>query len=113
MNAFEHADSLKIASLNDEFRRTGKGGRVMLTAGIQALGQSAVSAIIMLVRLFNDFNDANDPYAEHDFGAIKFDEVKVFWKIECFDRSMQFASPEPTDPEVTIRILTIMRADEY
>ena len=113
MTTLAHADSLKIAALNDEFRRTGKGGRVMLTAGIQALGQSAVSDIIMLVRIFNGFNADNDPYVEHDFGSIKADGVKVFWKIECFDRSMQFASPDPTDPEVTMRNLTIMRADEY
>ena len=103
----------KIAALNDEFRKTGKGGRVLLTTGIQALGQSAVHKIISRVRMFNEFNTNNDPYAEHDFGAITLDCVKVFWKIECYDRNLQFASPDPTNPEVTIRIITIMRADEY
>jgi hypothetical protein len=29
----------KIRILNDHFRRTGRGGRIMLTQGIQTLGQ--------------------------------------------------------------------------
>ena len=82
MSTLAHADSLKIAALNDEFRRTGKGGRVMMTAGIRALGHSAVNSIISLVRTFNDFKENNDPYAEHDFGSYMVGGLKVFWKIE-------------------------------
>ena len=105
--------SQKIAAQNDEFRKTGKGGRVMLTAGINALGHSAANTIISLVRTFNDFNENNDPYAEHDFGSFMDGGLKVFWKIECYDRGLQFASPDPTNPDVTMRVMTIMRADEY
>ena len=92
--------SQKIAAQNDEFRKTGKGGRVMLTAGINALGHSAANSIINLVRTFNDFNANNDPYAEHDFGSFMDGGLKVFWKIECYDRGLQFASPDPTNPDV-------------
>ena len=105
--------SQKIAAQNDEFRKTGKGGRVMLTSGINALGHSAANSIIHLVRTFNDFSENNDPYAEHDFGSFMVGGLKVFWKIECYDRYFQYASPDPTNPEVTMRIMTIMRADEY
>ena len=31
----------------------------------------------------------------------------------CYDRATEFGSPDPTDPAVTTRVLTIMRADEY
>jgi hypothetical protein len=65
------------------------------------------------VRTFADFSPDNDPHGEHDFGAIEQDGVRYFWKIDAYDRWMQFGSPDPADPSVTTRVLTIMRADEY
>jgi hypothetical protein len=38
---------------------------------------------------------------------------KLFWKIKYFDRSIQFASPDPADETLTIRVLTVMLASEY
>jgi hypothetical protein len=39
--------------------------------------------------------------------------VRHFWKIDSYDRNTEFGSPDPADPDVTTRVLTIMRADEY
>lgn len=36
-----------------------------------------------------------------------------YWKIEYYDRDLEFHSPDPTDPAITVRMLTIMRMDEY
>jgi hypothetical protein len=44
---------------------------------------------------------------------FKFDEVDVFFKIDYFDKSLRVHSPNPADPAVTERVITIMRADEY
>jgi hypothetical protein len=55
----------------------------------------------------------NDPHGEHDFGAIDEDGVRFFWKIDTYDRDMSAHSPDPTDPKVTTRVLTIMPAEEY
>ena len=57
--------------------------------------------------------EGNDPYGERDFGALWFANVKIFWKIDDFDRAKRLHSPDPADPAVTCRVLTIMRADEY
>jgi hypothetical protein len=38
---------------------------------------------------------------------------RVFWKIDCYDREMQGASPDPTDPAMTVRVLTIFLASEW
>jgi hypothetical protein len=36
-----------------------------------------------------------------------------YWKIDYYDRSLKFGSPDSADPSIAIRILTIMRVDEY
>jgi hypothetical protein len=36
-----------------------------------------------------------------------------YWKIDYYDHELEFHSPDPANPEVTVRVLTIMRVDEY
>ena len=55
----------------------------------------------------------NDPHGEHDFGSFALAGRKFFWKIDAYDADMQFGSEDPTDPEKTTRVLTIMLAEEY
>jgi Protein of unknown function (DUF3768) len=55
----------------------------------------------------------NDPYGEHDFGVVEFDGQKIFFKIDYFDKTLTYGSPDPADPTVTERVITIMLADEY
>ena len=109
----ERNKTSKIRDLNDQFRKTGRGGRIMLTQGIQALGQQVVMEILAKVRAFDTFTKDNDPYGEHDFAKIVHGKEIVFWKIDYYDRAMEFASPEPSDPAVTTRVMTVMLAEEY
>ncbi len=103
-----------IAKLNDLFRQTFLTGRVILTDGIRALNDDDREAIITQVRGFTDFSEDNDPHGEHDFGAFDHPDVgKVFWKIDYYDPTMQFASENAADPAQTHRVLTIMLAEEY
>ncbi|MBO5039021.1 MAG: DUF3768 domain-containing protein [Alphaproteobacteria bacterium] len=55
-----------IKALNDNFRQTFTGGRVMLTAGINVKSQDDIAKILSEVRQFNHFTKANDPYGEHE-----------------------------------------------
>ena len=105
--------SAKIRTLNDTFRKTGRGGRIMLTQGIQTLGQKAVAAIIANIRAFDQFNDGNDPYNEHDFGKVVHGKETVLFKIDYYDRAMECHSPDPADPAVTTRVMTVMLGEEY
>ena len=102
-----------IAALNDAFRSSFRGGHLVITAGVHALGQDCVSAILCRVRGFNQFTCDNDPHREHDFGAFEHDGERLFWKIDYFDPELQFGSEDPTDPSKTARVLTIMLAQEY
>jgi len=102
-----------IARLNDAFRTTLIGGKVMLTAGIAELPERTRANILTAVRTFADFSEDNDPHGEHDFGAFEADGHKCFWKIDYYDKSMESGSKEPANPDVTTRVLTIMLASEY
>ena len=103
----------RIAELNDRLRCQAQGGQLAITAGIIALGNHAVHAVLEAVRSFDQFTSDNDPYGEHDFGVLTVAGHRVFWKIDYYDRAMQFGSPDPADPELTTRVLTIMLAEEY
>ena len=104
-------DCEKVRVLNDEFRKTFSGGRVVVTAGIAA--RADVTEIVNRVRCFSEFTEDNDPYGEHDFGAIDHLGDKVFWKIDCYDLHMEMGSEDPANPAVTTRVLTIMLSHEY
>lgn len=103
----------KIQGLNDLLRTTGQGERCMVTRGVHELGPTAVSEIRQNVATYSSFTNDNDPYGEHDFGALTFNGQKLFWKIDYYDRSLAFGSPNASDPTVTMRVLTIMLASEY
>ena len=103
----------KIRELNDQLRQNFAGGTAVMTPGIAALGAEAVARIVKTVAVFDDFCHANDPHQEHDFGAFDADGQRVFFKIDYFDESLTYHSPDPADPSVTQRVITIMLAEEY
>lgn len=103
----------QIRELNDVFRSTFIGGKVMITEGVSNLAPEALAVLVSGVRTFHAFNEDNDPHSEHDFGSIDIAEEKYFWKIDYYDKALAAGSPNPSDPAVTTRVLTIMRADEY
>ncbi|MBQ8677591.1 MAG: DUF3768 domain-containing protein [Alphaproteobacteria bacterium] len=102
-----------IKTLNDNFRKTFTGGRVMLTSGINALAADDVAEILSRVRSFNDFTTANDPYNEHDFGSFDYKGQKIMFKIDYYDKSLCYLSNDPTNPEQTVEVMTVMTAEEY
>lgn len=103
----------RIRALNDAFRRTFVGGAVMITAGIEAMPLDQRRSILQKVRSFDAFSEDNDPHQEHDFGSIDEAGIRCFWKIDDYDRKTEFGSPDPADPAVTTRVMTIMLAEEY
>ena len=107
-------ETAKIRALNDDFRILGRGhGSILITEGIQALGELSVIRIVLAIREYDNFNQDNDPWNEHDFGSLMIGEHNVFFKIDYYDRNIQAASSNPADGDVTHRALTIMLADEY
>ena len=90
-------------------------GRVVQSraVAIAALGQEAAQRIFRTIAVYDDFRRENDPYGEHDFGAFDAAGQRIFFKIDYFDKRLNMHSPDPADPSVTERVITIMLAEEY
>ena len=105
--------AFQLAALNDALRQTFSGGRILTTHGVTALGEEAVQAVLQQLQTYDQFNQDNDPYGEHDFGVLEYEGQKLFWKIDYYAPDMEHGSEDPTDPEQTCRVLTLMLASEY
>lgn len=103
----------RIRTLNDQLRKTGVGGRMVMTAGVAALPPHDIAAILLAISTFDAFDKDNDPWGEHDCALLHVGERQLFWKIDCYDRNLANLSPDPTDPAVTIRVMTVMLPEEY
>ena len=103
----------RIRALNDQLRRLKIGGRIMITAGVASEGESFLATALTMIAAFDDFTEANDPYGERDFGALSIGSVRLFWKIDYYDHSLTSAAVDPSQVDGCVRVLTIMKAEEY
>ena len=100
-----------LAALNDQARSTLSGCTVYFTRGVLNLGYD--DRLLEKLKSYSDFTPENDPYGEHDFGAFDLDDVRIWWKIDYYDVQMKHASPDPTDPGCTTRVLTVLLPEEW
>ena len=103
----------RIAKLNDDFRRSFIGGRVVMTEGVYALEEKERDALFHKVMTFSDFSEDNDPYGEHAFGCVEHLGQRYFFKIDYYAEDMKHRSEDPSNATVTNRVLTILTAQEY
>jgi hypothetical protein len=107
------AQQHRIRTLNDEFRQKISSNFAVITPGVAALGKPVVDRIVQTIAVYDDFCQANDPYHEHDFGSFDAAGQMIFFKIDYYDQTLTFHSPDPADASVTKRVMTIMLAHEY
>jgi Protein of unknown function (DUF3768) len=112
--------TLRIRELNDALRTSTDHIGVLLakqllviTHGVAAHGNAFIDRAIQAVRSYRNFGPDNDPYGEHDFGQFTLDDETLFWKIDYYDNELENGSPDPSDPAVTRRALTVLLAEEY
>jgi hypothetical protein len=103
----------KIRDFNDQLRIHGRGGRILMTAGLHDFGDEKRQKVIEAVRAYDAFSPDNDPYGEHDFGEVEVNNNSVMFKIDYYDLSGSHHSPDAADPAVTLRVMTLMLSDEY
>lgn len=102
-----------IASLNDELRTRGRGGRILVTQGVSSLASFDPRELVGAIAAYHRFDLDNDPYGERDFGTFDLFGAKLMWKIDYYDLNLEFGSEDPADPNATHRVLTVMLASEY
>ena len=102
-----------IARLNDKLRKGGSGGQLVVTNGVYGLPCYDSRELLRALADYNAFDPDNDPHGERDFGDIQVFGTDLLWKIDYYDLQLEYASPDPTDSEVTVRVLTVMLEHEY
>lgn len=74
-------EHLKIQELNDSFRTSLSGGKVMITRGISLLPSEDGNNIVKQVQSFNSFNKNNDPMENTILGYLTLRETGFFGKL--------------------------------
>ena len=103
----------QIQRLNDMLRQKQIGGRIMITPGVLQLDAEDRKSLLGMIAEFDAFSSFNDPYGEHDCATIEFNGGQYIWKIDYYDLSLSFHSPDCSDPFITERVMTVMRSEEY
>jgi len=115
-------EAARIAAQNDAFRRSilsttpvadAPLGQFLMTRGVAALGPDVQLELTRRVAAFDGFNADSDPQGWHEMGVIEFDGATVWFKLDLYDVDYQYGSPEPSDPEQTRRVLTLLLPSEY
>jgi hypothetical protein len=114
-------ETVRIRALNDLLRQNAFSnlaaipGRfsVMVTEACCALSDQQLNELLEKVATFTAFEEGNDPYQEHDFGAIAHAGSMFYFKIDYYDLDLSAGSPNPADTACTVRVLTVLRADEW
>lgn len=104
----ETVRATELARLNDRFR--GMCLDVLYTTGVRD-GIMDLVGLSVAVENYNRFTEDNDPYGEHDFGSLMFENKKIFWKIDYYDKELRLWC-DTLSPDCR-RVLTIMLAEEY
>ncbi len=122
MNSDNIEYTRKVADLNDQLRKdmfTGNmlkkhnlKNKIVLTPGIAGLNLIDKEKVFASVKYYGNFTKNNNPWGEKDFGSFNFKKETFNWKIDYYDNDMKYHSPDKTDPDKTIRVLTIMKAEE-
>jgi hypothetical protein len=84
-----------------------------MTKGVISLPNEIVACALASMMHFDGFTPENDPYGEHDFGNFEIQEHRFFFKFDYYNKEMDGGSEDPSDPEKTMRVLTLMLAEEY
>ena len=102
-----------IAQLNDALRRGGDGGTIVVTRGVQSLPGYCPLILVTALGAYDAFDEDNDPHGERDLGDVDLFGASLLWKIDYYDKALEYGSPDAADTNVTTRVLTVMLMSEY
>ena len=97
-----------IIALNDQLRTTFKGGRVQITPSVYQLDDRLRGRALSVLARYNKFHADS----EHDWGTFIFAGFSFEWRIEYRGKDGTGISPDPTDTDKTLRVLTLYAIDD-
>ena len=117
-------DIAVIAAQNDAFRKLAClgetpsqpiQGRMHLTSSLAMAEDGLALEAVQAVGAFDIFEPENDPSGWHDFGAVDIRGEKIFWKIDLYeaDSDFRYGAEAPDNPATTMRVLTVMMAQDW
>src|ERR1700683_740115 len=98
----------KIVALNDLLRISFKGGRVQMTPSVYELDARLRGRALSVLARYNKFHHDS----EHDWGTFIFAGFSFEWRIEYRGKDGMGISPDPADPDKTLRGLTLYAIDD-
>lgn len=106
-----------IGRANDDFRCNPQSifrGSFYTSRGVRALGGDFMITALRAAMSDTNFTPENDPYGDHDRGFLTINGVRVWWKIDCYEKgsNFRFGSDDPTDPTKTERVMTLFFPEE-
>jgi hypothetical protein len=93
----------KVVALNDQLRTTFKGGRVQMTRSVYDLDDRLRGRALAVLAQYNKFHADS----RHDWGTFIFAGYSFEWRIEYRGKDGVGHSPDPADPDRTMRVLTL------
>jgi len=78
-------DRARIRDLNDGFRKTFAGGKMVMTASVAALPEMVKASALAKLVNFDDFTPDNNPHGEHDFLSFEHCNRTFFWKCDYYN----------------------------
>lgn len=99
----------KIIALNDGVRTTFEGGIVLLSLGVLKVTNQNTEELKKTLAAYNRFEGPQD---EHDYGETSFRGKQIVWDIGSYDKALEDLSPDPANPNVTARFMTVYLKDE-
>ena len=103
----------RIKELNDAFRRTGDGGRILFTAESAAWASRSRIRRLRLCGASTPSPRTTTRTGSMISGASPIKAASCSGRSTTYDAACEFGSEDPADPLKTTRVLTIMLADEY
>jgi hypothetical protein len=98
----------QIIELNDQLRVTFKGGRVQIMPSIYQLDARLCGRALCVMSRHAKFDRGSD----HDRGRFVFAGYAFEWCVEYQNRDGTGVSPDPADPDKTLRVLTLSAVDD-
>jgi len=99
-----------IRALNDLARTTFTGCLIVATPTFEKLPLTTKTHVLNSVREFKDFDEMRD--TEHRYGVIDYQGTEFFFHMAYYDLTLQVHSPDPANPRITRRVLTVGLASE-